>query len=87
MMAMRAKRRQAPSWFFSDLHELSSNAVKKARRRMADSSSFRPSSVTKAASLPRALFLNARAWRRRKSQGGAQRAQGEQYLEFFAAAI
>jgi len=44
-------------------------------------------SETKAASLSRALFLNARAWRWRKSQGGAQRAQGEQYLEFFVAAI
>jgi hypothetical protein len=74
MMAMRAKRRQAPSGLFSNLPELFSNAFNQARSRMAGSSNLRLSSVTKAASLPRALFLKARAWRRRKSQGGAQEA-------------
>lgn len=86
MMAMQAKCRQAPSNLFSSSLNCPAVPSRRLEARWLVLQIF-VYPVIKAASLSRALFLNARAWRRRKSQGGAQRAQGEQYLEFFAAAI
>jgi len=85
-MAMRTKRRQARSGLFSNLPKLSGSAVKKARSRMVGSSTFRLCNDKGSVTSPRAVPKREGLAVAKKSRWSAE-GIGEQYLEFFAAAI